>query len=55
MLAQLLNEITTRIKTALRRKPRDSDDPDASFAMVGAPLRPRPPLRRSSIAIQPEP
>jgi hypothetical protein len=30
------------------------EDPDAPFAMVGAPLKPRTPLNRSSIAVQPE-
>ena len=29
-------------------------DPDDPFAMVGAPKKPRPPLRRSSIALEPE-
>jgi hypothetical protein len=32
----------------------DPDDPDAPFAMVGARIKPRPPLGHSSVAVQPE-
>ena len=42
------------IRNAFKRKPEDPGDPDAPFAMVGAPKKPRPPLRRSSIALEPE-
>jgi hypothetical protein len=31
-----------------------TEDPDDPFAMVGAPKKPRPPLRHSSVAIEPE-
>jgi hypothetical protein len=37
-----------------RGKAEGSTDPDDPYAMVGAPKKPRPPLRRSSIAIEPE-
>jgi hypothetical protein len=33
---------------------RKAEDPDDPYAMVGAPKKPRPPLRRSSIAQEPE-
>ena len=31
-----------------------AEDPGDPYAMVGAPKKPRPPLRRSSVAIEPE-
>ena len=31
-----------------------AEDPDDPYAMVGVPKKPRPPLRRSSIAQEPE-
>jgi hypothetical protein len=31
-----------------------TEEPGDPFAMVGAPKKPRPPLRRSSIAVEPE-
>ena len=37
-----------------KRKAEDPADPDDPFAMVGAPKKPPPPLRRSSIAVEPE-
>jgi hypothetical protein len=54
MLSELVEDIKRKIQTAIAPKPED-DDPDAPFAMVGARLRPRQPLNRSSIAVQPEP
>ena len=33
-----------RFRVKIERKPRD-EDPDEPFAMVGAPLKPRTPLR----------
>jgi hypothetical protein len=54
MLSELVEDIKRKIQTVIAPKPED-DDPDAPFAMVGAPLKPRPPLNRSSIAVQPEP
>jgi hypothetical protein len=43
-----------RIGDAFKRKPANPEDPDDPFAMVGAPKKPRPPLRHSSIAVEPE-
>ena len=54
MLAELVEAAKRKIQTLISRKPED-EDPDAPFAMVGAPLKPRPPLNRSSIAVRPEP
>ena len=54
MLAELVEAAKRKFQTLISRKPED-DDPDAPFAMVGAPLKPRPPLNRSYIAVQPEP
>lgn len=54
MLAELIEDAKRKFQTLISRKPED-DDPDAPFAMVGAPLKPRPPLNRSSVAVQPEP
>jgi len=31
-----------------------TEEPEDPYAMVGAPKKPRPPLRRSSIAVDPE-
>ena len=55
MLAELVEDLKRKIQTVIAPKPKDPDDPDAPFAMVGAPLKPRPPLNRSSVAVQPEP
>ena len=54
MLAELIEDAKRKIQTLISRKPED-EDPDAHFAMVGAPLKPRPQLNRSYIAVQPEP
>jgi hypothetical protein len=54
MLSELVADIKRKIQTVMAPQPED-DDPDAPFAMVGAPLKPRPPLNRSSVAVQPEP
>ena len=53
-LADLINDVKRRLHIATKREPDDSEDPDAPFAMVTAPLKPRTPLRHSSIAVQPE-
>jgi hypothetical protein len=55
MLAELVEDIKRKVQTVFAPKPEDPDDPDAPFAMVGAPLKPRQPLNRSSVAVQPEP
>jgi hypothetical protein len=55
MLAELIDVVKRKIQTVIAPKPDNPDDPDAPFALVGAPLKPRPPLNRSSIAVQPEP
>jgi hypothetical protein len=54
MLPELVEDLKRKIQTLVSGQPEDDDDPDAPFAMVGAPLKPRPPLNRSSIAVQPE-
>ena len=54
-LFDLWNDIKTYINPGSKPEPGEDDDPDAPFAMVGAPLRPRPPLGHSSVAVQPEP
>ena len=51
MLPDVLQEINRKIQVAMSPRP---EDPDAPFAMVRAPLKPRPPLNRSSVAVQPE-
>ncbi|MEI9977346.1 MAG: hypothetical protein WDO73_38000 [Ignavibacteriota bacterium] len=55
MLAEPVEDIKRKIQTVMAPKPQDPEDPDAPFALVGAPLKPRPPLNRSSMAVQPEP
>jgi len=54
MLQETLEDLKRKVQTLLSPKPEEPDDPDAPFAMVGAPLKPRPPLNRSSVAVQPE-
>ena len=49
MLAELVEEIKRKIQTVIAPKPENPDDPDAPFALVGAPLKPRPPLRGSLV------
>jgi hypothetical protein len=57
-LARIADALRSRARAwavvLISGKPEDPNDPDAPFAMVGAPLKPRPPLNRSSIAVQPE-
>jgi hypothetical protein len=55
MLSEIIEEVKRKIQTIIAPKPSNPEDPDAPFALVGAPLKPRPPLNRSSIAVQPEP
>jgi hypothetical protein len=55
MRTELVEDIKRKIQTVVAPKPEDPEDPDAPFALVGAPLKPRPPLNRSSVAVQPEP
>jgi hypothetical protein len=55
MLLDVAKDLTRKIRTLISHRPEEDDDPDAPFAMVGAPLKPRPPLNRSSVAVQPEP
>jgi hypothetical protein len=54
----LLDDVVRKIKTYIHLEDQperqDPDDPDAPFAMVGARIKPRPPLGHSSIAVQPE-
>jgi hypothetical protein len=55
MLPDIVEDLKRKIQTFISPKPEEDDDPDAPFAMVGAPLKPRPPFHRSSVAVQPEP
>jgi len=55
LVSDLLRDIKRYLEPDDKRDPsHDPDDPDAPFAMIGAPLKPRPPLCHSSIAVQPE-
>jgi hypothetical protein len=54
MLIDLWNDLRRRLGSEPDPQTDDPDDPDAPFAMVGAPLKPRTPLGRSSISVQPE-
>jgi len=54
MLLDLAKDISRKIRLAISRKPNGEGDPDDPFALVGAPVKPRPPIRRSSVAVQPE-
>lgn len=48
----LIREAKAALRRFLRRgRPEFPDDP---YAMVGAPTKPRPPLRSSSAAVEPE-
>jgi len=47
-----LRRIIDAVKRLLR--PERPGDPDDPYALVGAPKKPRPPLRRSSVAQEPE-
>jgi hypothetical protein len=54
MLPELVEEIKRKIQTIIAPKPaQDDEDPDL-MAFVGAPLKPRTPLKSSSVAVQPE-
>jgi hypothetical protein len=52
MLLDLLKDLKRKVQSAFSRTRKD---PDAPFAMVGAPPKPRPPLNRSSVAVEPQP
>lgn len=41
--------VVNRVKRFLKREP-----PEDPYAYVGAPKKPRPPLRNASVAIEPE-
>jgi len=47
-----LHRVWDRLKRLFHRTPEPPDDP---YAYVGAPKKPRPPLRSSSVAVDPEP
>jgi hypothetical protein len=55
MLLELAKDFMEKVRLLLSRKSDGGGDPDDPFALVGAPVKPRPPLQRSSIAVQPEP
>jgi hypothetical protein len=54
-LLDVLNDLKRKVRAMFSSEPQEPDDPDAPFALVGAPLKPRSPLKRSAIAVQPEP
>lgn len=43
-----------RLKRLFKRAEPDAEPPDDPYSYVGAPKRPRPPLRSSSVAVDPE-
>jgi hypothetical protein len=47
-----LKQLLYRLKRLLKREPEPPEDP---YAYVGAPKKPRPPLRSASAAVEPEP
>ncbi|MGA3097519.1 MAG: hypothetical protein ABSF25_13770 [Bryobacteraceae bacterium] len=47
----ILYQIVKRVQRLLKREPEPPGDP---YALVGAPKKPRPPLRSASVA-EPEP
>ncbi|HUB80139.1 MAG TPA: hypothetical protein VMB03_15140 [Bryobacteraceae bacterium] len=53
MLSEVVEDIKNKVRSLITRKPEEDDDPDL-MAFVGAPLKPRPPLKSSSVAVQPE-
>ena len=54
MLLDSLKDLKRKIATAISPKREDPQDPDDPFALVGARLKPRPPLNSSSVAVEPE-
>lgn len=54
-LSDLIEDLKRHLHISTRHEDPEPDDPDAPFAMVGAPVRPRRPLGHSSVAVQPEP
>jgi hypothetical protein len=54
-----LNEVILTLKQLLRPKPTpptpNPESPDDPYAYVGAPKKPRPPVRSASAAVHPEP
>ncbi|HEX3748580.1 MAG TPA: hypothetical protein VHW09_31850 [Bryobacteraceae bacterium] len=54
MLLDTAKNLARKVQTLFTGKPEDEDDPDL-MAFVGAPLKPRTPLKSSSVAVQPEP
>ena len=46
---QLLEKLKAALRQVIRKEPEDPDDP---YALVGAPKKPRPPLRRASVALE---
>jgi hypothetical protein len=43
-----------RFKRLFQRNPAEPAEPDDPYAYVGAPKKPRPPLRGSAVAVDPE-
>jgi len=44
---QLLEKLKAALRQVIRKEPQDPDDP---YALVGAPKKPRTPLRSASVA-----
>jgi hypothetical protein len=49
-----INDAWKRVLGLFKRRRAEPADPDAPYAMVGAPKKPRSPVRHSSIAVEPE-
>lgn len=54
MLSEVVEDLKNKVRTLLTRKPQEDDEDPDLMAFVGAPLKPRTPLKSSSVAVQPE-
>ena len=54
MPSELVEDVKRKIRAALAPKPEDGEENPGLLAFVGAPLKPRSPLKSSSIALRPE-
>jgi hypothetical protein len=55
MVRDLVENLKRKILSVVSPERENPEDPDEPFAMVGARVKPRRPLNRSSIALNPEP
>ena len=51
----ILYQFAKRVQRLLKREKREPEPPGYPYALVGAPKKPRPPLRNASVAVEPEP